>query len=104
MTDMSFEAQWRAVKPVWRVVTGLLIGQLIGMAFVIQRNIAGDTFFNLWYAGAYATPIGFLLGAGWHLRAVPNGYASHRSILLIIAAFSIVLPALALITYYAWPF
>lgn len=99
---MLFEHQWHWIKSVWRVITGIFVGQLLGMAFGIQRDITGDTFFNLWYGGACATPIGFLIGAFWHLRVVPSGFARDRSTLLIIGAFCVALPVFALATYDTW--
>lgn len=101
---MSFQDQWQWVKPVWRVLLLILVVQLIGMALGVHHNITGDPFFNLWYGGAYATPIGFALGLVWHVQAVPNGFAANRSILLILGAMSLALPLFGLITYDSWQF
>ena len=101
---MSFEEQWQWVKPVWRVLLAIVVAQLIGMGLGLQRNITGHPFFNLWYGGAYASPIGFALGLLWHVRAVPNGFAANRSILLILGAMSLGLPIFGLITYDTWQF
>jgi hypothetical protein len=101
---MSFDEQWQWVKPVWRVLLVILVAQLIGMALGLQRNITGQPFFNLWYGAAYATPIGFALGLLWHAKAVPNGLAANRTILLILGAMSVGIPLFGLITYDTWQF
>lgn len=98
----SLQKQLDWIKPVWRVLVVILILQLFGMAIGIQANLTGELFLNLWYGGAYATPVGFILGLVWHAIAVPNGLYDNRFMLLLLGAMSLAMPIFGALTFGIW--
>jgi hypothetical protein len=98
----SLTKQWEWVKPVWRVLVAILVSQVLGMAIGVNFNLTTEVFLNLWYGGAYATPIGFVLGLLWHYIAVPKGLNDNRFILILLGAMSIALPLFGVLTFGIW--
>lgn len=93
----SLAEQWALIKPVWRILLVVVLVQLAGSAFAAFYHLTGELFFDLWYGGVVVTPIGFVLGLGWHLTSVKNGFAKYKQIILFLGLLSLLLPMFAMI-------
>jgi hypothetical protein len=54
---------------VWRILAGLIPIQILGSIVGLAIGYHHSGFDNLWMGGAVATPIGFIIGLIWHVRA-----------------------------------
>lgn len=50
---------------------------------------------NFWFGAAMATPLGFLIGAAWHLARAERRRGEEKPMILFLGALSIVLPLIA---------
>lgn len=100
--QLSLSDQWKSIKPVWRICIAILIAQFVGMGFGVALRPVGETFFNLWYGGVYATPIGFIAGLAWQLVFVPGSLMQHRLVILFLGCLSIFLPLFGYLTQDTW--
>ena len=94
----SLAEQWALIKPVWRILLLVVLVQLGGSAFAAFYRLTGELFFDLWYGGVVVTPIGFVIGLGWHLTSVKNGFSKYKQIILFLGLLSLLLPMFAMIT------
>ena len=90
---VSLQDQWRFIAPIWRIVIAILVAQVIGAAIGVAREIVGPSlFFNLWYGGAYATPVGFVIGVIWHAVSGERPFTRHILAIGLLGAMSVALP------------
>jgi len=94
----SLSEQWQLIKPVWRILLMVVLVQLAGSVFAAFNRLTGELFFDIWYGGVVITPVGFVLGLGWHLTAVKNGFSLHKPIILFLGLLSLLLPMFAMIS------
>ena len=100
--QLSLPDQWRLIKPVWRVCIAIFVAQLIGMGVGLVAQPIGHVFMDLWYGGAYATPVGFVLGIAWQSVSVPGSLAQNRLVILFLAALCLLLPLFGYFTRDLW--
>jgi len=99
---LSLSDQWRLIKPVWRVCIAILVAQLIGMGVGLVMRPVGHVFLDLWYGGAYATPLGFVAGIAWQTASVAGSLAQNRLVILFLAVLCVLLPLFGYFTWDLW--
>ena len=88
--------QWDLVKPIWRVLLGILIVQLFGGVISFYNSPYGHPFPDFWYGGAISTFLGFILGCFWHQKFAKSKLENHKFVLSFIGCicFGLLLAAI----------
>ena len=94
----SLSEQWQLIKPVWRILLMVVLVQVVGSVIAAFNRQTGELFFDIWYGGVVVTPIGFVLGLGWHLTSVKNGFTQYKQVILFLGLLSLLLPMFAMIS------
>tara|TARA_R110002110_G_scaffold415561_1_gene650794 strand:- start:92299 stop:92628 length:330 start_codon:yes stop_codon:yes gene_type:complete len=93
---ITFREQISFLRPVWRVLLVTTFLQLAGGFLSIWIAARSDPFFDFWYGGVYATPIGLILGVFWQHLALPGSLNRNAAVLSLLAFGSAVLLMFAL--------
>lgn len=88
----QFEYFWALLKPIWRLCLVMCVIQLLGGIVGILIAPVGFFFIDFWYGGAFATPLGFIVGSLWQFISSPGSLHSNRYLLIFLALGSILLP------------
>jgi hypothetical protein len=93
---------WRLLRPVWRMLAVLAVVQIAGAFVGLIQKPVGYAPIDLWYGGAYATPLGFIAGAVWQSFSRPGSLAENKIVVGFIAAMSVALPVFGYLTMDTW--
>ncbi len=86
---------FRTLLLVWRVLTVVAVGQLIGGLIGIWGARYGSAFIDFWVGGIVATPVAFTIGLAWHLFEPERHTPEHRRMLYFLALLAFLLPVFA---------
>ncbi len=85
------------IKAVWRLLLLVVIAQLTGAAINLLISDCSVIFVALWYGGALATPIGFILGLAWQWSQNPSSIKDNAAFVGFLGALSAGLFLMALL-------
>lgn len=83
------------LKPIWRVVVGIIICQILGGAMGLLIGAHHSGFSNFWLGGAIGSPVGFILGIGWHLLTAEGRAKTPLGTTLFLGVLAFALGAAA---------
>lgn len=88
----SANYMYERVKPLWRMLIAGFLAQIVGAIGAVSLNLSNIMIVSLWCGGAYATPIGLLLGIAWQYRFSPQSISDGKGFVAVAAVASIALP------------